>query len=81
MSFILIGQTFFRSIAEGWLMYYENSSGPKFTEEQIRIADHTANILENCHPIKDFVGSRTHFGICESLRKSKFLQASKHLEK
>lgn len=80
MSLILIGLPFFRSISQGWLTYYNKSSGPKFTEEQIRMADHAAEILDDCHPITDFVGSETHLGICQKLNQQQFLQASRHLE-
>lgn len=73
---------FFRGIAQGWVEYYNKAktSGPKFTEEQIRQADHVAEILNGCHPITDVIDSETHLGVCQSLNKGKFLEASIHLE-
>ena len=43
------------------------------TEEQICMADQTAEILNDCHPISDLIGSETHFGICQSLNQKQFL--------
>lgn len=80
MSLILIRPPFFRCISQGWLSYYNKSSGPKFTEEHIWMADEAAAVLDDCHPISDLIGSETHLGICQSLNQQQFLQASRHLE-
>lgn len=74
---ILIGLPFFRSIGQGWIYYYNKSSGPKFTEEQIHYADQTAGVLDNC---TDIIDPETHLGVCQSLKQEQFIQASKHLE-
>nr|UDP55522.1 hypothetical protein orf127a [Schizostauron trachyderma] len=81
MHFILIGPAFFRSISQGWLTYFQKSSGPKFTEEQIRMADHAAGVLDDCYPISDLIGTETHHGICKSLKQQDFLMASRCLER
>ena len=59
MIVILIGLPFFRSISQGWIAYYNQSYGPKFTEEQIRMADSAAKTLEKCSPVRSFLDPRT----------------------
>lgn len=71
----------FGSISQGWGTYYQRSSGPKFSEEQIRMADPAAGVFDDCHPITDFLGSETHLVICQSLDQQQFLQPSMHFEK
>ena len=66
-------------ISKGWLRYYE-TPGPKFTENQVRMADEAANVLDNCHPIEDFVSAESHFGICESLNNNNFEKAGVFLD-
>lgn len=51
MNVVFIGFCFFRSFRQGWIAYYNKSSGPKFTEEQVRIADQIPEVLDECHPI------------------------------
>ena len=41
-----------------WLQEY-NKPGPKFTEQQVRMADEAANILDKCYPIEDFVSGES----------------------
>lgn len=82
MSLILIEVPFFRGISEGWLAYYNGSknSDPLFTENQIRMADQAANVLDNCYPIIDIIGSETHLKMCQNLGKNQFIEASQYLE-
>ena len=72
MNLIFIGAPFFRSLSTGWINYYQNSSGPKFTEEQIRLSDQAAQILDECHPITNFLSFHRHLGIYQSLDKNQF---------
>jgi hypothetical protein len=81
MNISLIGLPFFQSISQGWITYFRQSSGPKFTEEQIRMADEAAGILDNCHPITDVISPQAHMQICQNLGKDNFFQASMHLDK
>ena len=81
MTLVLIGLPFFRSISQGWLTYYNKSSGPKFTEEQIRMADQAAETLNKCSPVGDFLDPITHSEVCKSLSSGKFTAASINLEK
>ena len=81
INLILIGVPFFRSVSQGWLDYYNKSSGPKFTEDQIRQADNVANTLNNCPPPPDqYIDSMTHLEICKSLRKDNVTAAIETLE-
>ena len=80
MTIILIGLPFFKSISQGWVTYYNKSSGPKFTEEQIRMADAAATTLEDCFPIKDFLDPITHSEVCKNLGNGEFAKASRSLE-
>lgn len=80
MTIVLIGLPFFRSISQGWLTYYNKSSGPKFTEEQIRMADGAAATLEDCFPVDDFLDPITHSEVCKSLGNEQFTAASRSLE-
>ena len=45
-------------ISRGWLKYYQQP-GPKFPENQVRMADEAANILDKCYPIEDFVSGES----------------------
>ena len=80
MTLVLIGLPFFRSISQGWITYYNKSSGPKFTEEQIRMSDSAATTLVECFPVEDFLDPITHSEVCKSLGNERFIEASKHLE-
>ena len=80
MSLILIGLPFFKSISQGWLTYYNKSSGPKFTEEQIRMADNAATTLAGCFPVKDLLDPITHSEVYKNLRNEQFTAASRSLE-
>ena len=82
MTVVLIGLPFFKSISEGWITYYNKSgsSGPKFTEKQIRMADQAAATLDNCHPISDFLDPAIHSEVCKSLGGGEFTRASQNLE-
>ena len=60
MTVVLMGLPFFRSFSQGWLSYYKKSSGPKFIEEQIRMADHTAGKLRDDFLVDDFIDPITH---------------------
>ena len=77
----MIGLPFFRSISQGWIAYYTKSSGPKFTEKQIRMADEAAETLDKCLPAEDFLDPITHLEVCKSLGKGEFTAASLNLEK
>jgi hypothetical protein len=79
-AIVFIGLPFFKSMRSGWIKYYCESSGPKFTEEQIRLADEAAWALENCHPIEDVLDGLTHAAICQSLGKGDLLKASQALD-
>lgn len=72
--------TLFSKYQWGWVAYYNKSSGPKFTEEQIRIADAAAGVLDYCHPITDFVGSENYLEIFQCLNQEQFVKASMYLE-
>jgi len=76
---IVFGLPFFKSFGSGWQAYYSKSSGPKFTEEQVRIADETSWALDNCHPIKDLLDGETHMKVCTNIRRGEFLKASETL--
>ena len=80
MILVLIGLPFFRSISQGWISYYKKSSGSKFTEEQIRMADDAAATLRECFPVEDFLDPITHSEVCKNLRSENFIEASKSLE-
>lgn len=80
MTLVLIGLPFFRSISQGWLTYYKQSSGPKFTEEQIRMSDGAAATLEECFPVQDFLDPTTHSEVCKNLGNGRFTGASRSLE-
>ena len=80
MTVVLIGLPFFRSISQGWVTYYNTSSGPKFTEEQIRMADRAAETLGECVPVENFLDPITHSEVCKSLVNERFIEASKNLE-
>ena len=80
MTLVLIGLPFFRSISQGWINYYNRSSGPKFTEEQVRISDNAAATLGECAPVEDFLDPLTHSEICKSLGNERFIEASRSLE-
>lgn len=80
MTLVLIGLPFFRSISQGWLTYYTKSSGPKFTEEQIRMSDGAAATLEDCFPVEDFMDPITHSEVCKNLGNEQFTAASISLE-
>ena len=80
MTVILVGLPFFRSITQGWLTYYNKSSGPKFTEEQIRMSDGAAETLLDCFPVEDFLAPQIHAEICKNLGREQFTAASKSLE-
>lgn len=71
---------FFKSVSQGWIKYYENSRGPKFTEEQIRMSDSAAATLQDCFPIQNFLDSGTHLEVCKNLRNKQFTTASINLE-
>ena len=81
MTLVLVGLPFFKSISQGWLSYYNKSYGPKFTEEQIRMADQAAGILDNCVPVGDFLDPITHLEVCKKLSSGEFTAASINLEK
>ena len=74
--------TFFRSMSQGWLAYYKHqqNSGPKFSEEQIRMADRAADTLQGCSPIHDFLDPITHAEVCKNLGNGQFTKASTSLE-
>ena len=80
MTLVLFGLPFFRSIGEGWITYYNRSSGPKFTEEQLRMADDAAANLNECFPVDYFLDPITHSEVCRSLANENFVEASKCLE-
>ena len=80
MTIVFIEFPFFRSISLGWLAYYKRSSGPKFTEEQIRMADSAASILDDCVPVSDVIDPLTHSDICKKLGNRQFFEASRSLE-
>ena len=80
MTFVLIGLPFFKSISQGWLTYYNNSEGPKFTEEQIRMADEAASTLETCFPVEEYLDPGVHSEVCKHLVKKQFAKASRALE-
>jgi hypothetical protein len=80
MTLVLIGLPFFKSISQGWMTYYNRSSGPKFTEEQIRMADHAAGTLDTCYPVGDLIDPITHSEVCKSLSSGIFTEASINLE-
>ena len=80
MNLIFVGVPFLKSISQGWITYYEKSSGPKFTEDQIRMSDSAATTLQNCFPVQDFLDSGTHLEICKNLENQKFTTASIRLE-
>ena len=80
MSLILVGLPFFKSISQGWLIYYDKSSDPKFTEEQIRMSNHAATMLDNCYPVNDFLNPITHSKVCRSLTSGDYSAASRNLE-
>jgi hypothetical protein len=81
MTLVLVGLPFFKSISQGWVTYYNKSSGPKFTEEQIRMADQAAGTLDKCFPVGDFLDPITHSEVCKSLSSGEFATASINLEK
>lgn len=66
-------------ISKGWLRYYDRP-GPKFTVNQVRMADEAANVLDNCHPVEDFVSVESHFGICKSLDNGDVQKAGEFLD-
>ena len=80
MIIVFVGIPFFRSISQGWLNYYSKSSGPKFTEEQIRMADSAATTLNGCSPVPDLLDPAIHSEVCKSIRNKQFIEASKSLE-
>jgi len=80
MTIVLIGLPFFRSISQGWLTYYNKSSGPKFTEEQIRMSDGVAATLEACSSVQDLLDPITHSEVCRNLKNEQFTGASRSLE-
>ena len=80
MSFILIGVPFIRSFSNGWRDYYHSSEGPKFTEEQIRIADATSEVLDACQPVTNFLDPFTHMSICSAVNKDNMIEAGNYLE-
>ena len=41
-NIVFIGLHFFKSISQSWISYYNQSSGPKFTEEPIQMGENTA---------------------------------------
>lgn len=58
---LLIGLPFLKGAYRGWLDYYSRStSAPRFTEEQIRLADEGAATLNDCHPIHELIDTTTH---------------------
>ena len=80
MNILLIGLPFFKSITQGWITYYKNSSGPRFTEEQIRMSDSAANTLLECSPVDSFLNGPVHLEVCRSLTGQKFMEATQRLE-
>ena len=72
--------TFFSGITRGWVQYYKGSTGQKFTEEQIRMADEAARGLAECHPVTDFLDPFTHSDICSALSREQYMKASNALE-
>ena len=80
MNIILVGLPFFKSISQGWISYYNRSSGPTFTEEQIRMADSAATTLLDCYPVDNFLDSAAHLEICKKLGRKEFIGASQALE-
>ena len=80
MTVVLIGLPFFRSVSQGWVSYYNKSSGPKFTEEQIRMSDDAAATLEGCFPVTDFLDPIIHSEVCKMLMDEQFTGASRSLE-
>ena len=80
LNIVLIGVPFFKSISQGWLTYYNRSSGPTFTEEQIRMSDGAAATLEECFPVENFLNPITHAEVCKNLVNEQFANASKSLE-
>ena len=75
-----MGIPFFKSMSQGWMTYYGKSSGPKFTEEQVRMSDDVSSSLVNCFPIQKYIDPITHSEICKNLRNGKFTAASLSLE-
>ena len=80
MTLVLVGLPFFKSLSRGWLTYYNQSSGPKFTEEQIRMADDAGSTLLDCAPVESFLNPIIHSEVCKSLAKEQFTEATKSLE-
>ena len=76
MVVIFIGLPFFKSISDGWLTSYS----PKFTEEQVRMADDAVRTLEICIPVSDYVDPLTHSEVCKSLRLGDFASATHNVE-
>jgi len=54
---------------QGWLTYYNKSSGPKFTEEQIQMANSDTATLEHCFYIYDFLNPISHSKVCKKHSK------------
>ena len=80
MTLVLIGLPFFKSFSQGWVAYYNKSSGPKFTEEQIRMADQAAETLQKCSSVQDVLDPITHSEVCKHLKYGQFIGASSSLE-
>ena len=80
MNIIFVTVPFLKSVSQGWVAYYKNSRGPKFTEEQIRMSDDAATTLQNCFPVQDFLDSGTHLEICKNLNNKQYTTASINLE-
>ena len=80
MTIVLVGVPFFKSIAVGWITYYRGSAGPKFTEEQVRMAYNVVTTLDMCSPISDLIDPMTHSEVCQHLNKGKFTEATRDLE-
>ena len=65
VSMIFLGLPFVKSFYRGWWAYYSKSSGPKFTEEQVRLTDEAVWAVKTCEPVEEFLDPITYYFVCQ----------------